>query len=197
VLRFSQNWLYRTAVDVIAVRSTFSFGLPALGATDLKVGPNADFQVWLGQFQYVRQIFDKQQLVFRVNAQLADAPLFSFEQIAVGGASTVRGYRENELVRDNAVIASIEDHVPVLHPSLFGQDGLLEVVAFSDFGNAWNTDGTTPVPHDIMSVGVGLRLALGSLAQFKLDYGHALRPIHNPEHDLQDSGIHFQLVTQY
>ena len=197
VLRFNQSWLRRSREDVIAVRSTFSMGLPMLDATNLLLKPNADFFAWLGQFQYVRQVFGDNLLVVRLNAQLAMSPLFSFEQIAIGGANTVRGYRENEFVRDNAVIASLEHHVPVAQFPLFGRNGVVELVPFFDYGNAWNTNRPTPGPNAIMSVGLGMRAAIDTLLQIRLDYGYALRPIDHPDYNLQDSGLHFRVATQY
>jgi hemolysin activation/secretion protein len=40
------------------------------------------------------------QYVLRNDLQLAKDPLLPLEQFTVGGASTVRGYRENQLVKD-------------------------------------------------------------------------------------------------
>ena len=40
------------------------------------------------------------------------------EQIAVGGMRTVRGYRENQMVRDNALISSLELRIPLLRTAL-------------------------------------------------------------------------------
>lgn len=197
VLRLNQNWVSRSAVDAIALRSTFSLGIATLGATNAAAAPNANFRTWLGQLQYVRQVFKTQQVVFRADVQVANAPLFSFEQIAVGGASTVRGYRENTLVRDNAVILSLEDHIPVLHRRLFGGECSLEVVPFGDFGEGRNSRGVTPEPRQIESLGIGLHAALGSRVQAKLDYGHGFTTIRYANEDLQDSGIHFQIATLF
>lgn len=197
VLRLNQNWVRRSAVDAIALRSTFSIGIATLGATNAAAPPNANFRTWLGQLQYVRQIFKTQQLVFRAYVQVANAPLFSFEQIAIGGASTVRGYRENSLVRDNAVLLSLEDHIPLLHRKVFGGDCALEVVPFSDFGEGRNSRGVTPEPRQIASVGIGLHAVLGSRVQAKLDYGHGFTTIHYANEDLQDSGLHFQITTLF
>ena len=197
VLRLNQNWLRRTAVDAIALRSTFSLGIATLGATNAAAPPNANFRTWLGQLQYVRQIFKTQQLVFRADIQLANAPLFSFEQIAIGGAGTVRGYRENTLVRDNAVILSLEDHIPVVHRRVLGVDSTLEVVPFGDYGKGRNSRGVTPEPRDIASLGIGLHAALGSRVQAKLDWGHGFTTIRYANEDLQDSGVHFQVTTLF
>jgi hemolysin activation/secretion protein len=55
------------------------------------------------------------EILFRTDLQLANNPLLPLEQLAVGGRYTVRGYQENQLVRDNGVIAQLEARVPVVH----------------------------------------------------------------------------------
>ena len=129
-LRFAQEFVYRTRSQVIAARSRFSFGLDALGSTihdnDL---PDSQFFAWLGQFQWVRQ-FDAlkpasgipdTQVIFRSDVQLANKPLLTLEQIALGGRYTVRGYPQNTLVRDNAFLASIEARIPIVRQQAVGR----------------------------------------------------------------------------
>jgi hemolysin activation/secretion protein len=101
--------------------------------------PDGEFFAWLGQFQWVRR-FDPwgAQLVFRTDVQLAEDPLLSLEQFAMGGHATVRGYRENELVRDNGIISSLEVRVP-LWSDTPGRP-MVELAPFFDWGNSWNTD---------------------------------------------------------
>ena len=104
-LRFSQEWTYRTQSEVVAARSRFSFGIDALDATTHSSHsvPDGKFLAWLGQFQWARAFKTlDMQLLFRTDAQLSNQPLLPLEQIAVGGRYTVRGYRENLLVRDQA-----------------------------------------------------------------------------------------------
>ena len=103
VLRLSQEWIDRGQNHVLALRSTFNFGLDVLDATDngMPGDPNGKFFSWLGQAQYVHRLFNTQnQFILRVTGQWTDDQLLALEQISVGGAETVRGYRENQLVRD-------------------------------------------------------------------------------------------------
>jgi hemolysin activation/secretion protein len=201
VLRLSQDWLDRELDQVFALRSTFNVGLPILGATVTNQAPTGRFLSWLGQMQYVRRVVGQSQVVARADVQLAADPLFSFEQIAIGGATTVRGYRENTLVRDNAAILSLEGRIPLFNvtvPRPYGEalQAPLELAPFTDWGRGWNTQLPTLRPSDISSVGVGLRWEApqGWLAQ--LYYGYALRTIHQSPYDIQDSGIHFRLTAR-
>ena len=201
VLRLSQDWLDRGLDQVFAARSTFNIGLPTLGATVTNQPPTGRFLSWLGQLQYVRRIVGQSQIIARTDVQLSHDPLFSFEQIAIGGATTVRGYRENTLVRDNGVVVSLEGRVPLVDlsvPRPFGESlqGPLQLAPFVDWGRGWNSELTTPRPSDISSIGLGLRWDAAPALLAQLYYGYALREIHQSPHDLQDSGIHFRVTAR-
>jgi hemolysin activation/secretion protein len=197
-IRFGQDFFYRTQSQVIAARSRLSFGVNALDSTINHNGaPDSRFVAWLGQFQWVQRlgIFDS-QLIFRTDAQLADDSLMSLEQIVIGGRYSVRGYRETTMLRDRALITSVELRVPVIrHPWI----GSVEVGPFYDFGRGWNRDRSTPPPQDISSVGIGLRWGTSFSwpvplrPQFELYWGHRLRKVDRPENTAQDNGFHFQL----
>lgn len=199
-LRAVQEWVYRTQAQVIAARSRFSVGIDALDATTNSNGvPDGRFFAWLGQFQWVRRhgILDSYS-IFRTDVQLSDDPLFSLEQISVGGRYSVRGYRENTLLRDRAIITSFETRIPLIKDQFWTD--FLELAPFIDFGRGWNRERKTPGPQDIASVGVGIRWALTTLRpipirpQFELYWGHRLRKIDKPGGSLQDNGIHLQFV---
>ena len=184
-LRALLDFVYRTQTQAVAARSRFSFGLNALGATinsDPKV-PDGEFFAWLGQFQWAKRlpILDS-QLIVRTDLQLASQPLFTLEQAAVGGRFTVRGYRENTLVRDNAFIGSIEARVPVVQNKPYAD--YIELVPFFDYGRAWFTGSQTPDPVYLASIGLGLRWALtlpGPIAslrpEFEIYFGYRLNPV--------------------
>ncbi len=205
-LRPTLEFVHRTQNQVIAARSRFSFGVDALGATinrsrDLSGTrvPDGRFFAWLGQFQWVRRlgILDS-YLIFRSDLQLANNPLLTLEQIAIGGRYSVRGYRENTMLRDRALITSVESRLPLMQNS-FGFD-YVELAQFIDFGRGWNKERQTPKPQDLASVGVGLRWALTAFGpaalrpQFELYWGHRLRPADSSGGRLQDHGIHMQFV---
>ena len=199
-LRPALEWVSRTENQVISVRSRFSVGLDALGATINRDGePDGRFFAWLAQFQWVRRlgILDT-QLIFRSDIQLTDRPLLSLEQIPVGGRFSVRGYRENTLVRDNAFLTSLEARVPLIRNTLWAD--YVELAPFFDYGRPWNTKFSSLDPKDIFSVGVGLRWAISTSwpisirPQFELYWGYPLRKIKTSGNDLQDNGIHLQFI---
>lgn len=200
VLRFSQGWVARSLNQVLAARSTFSLGVDALDAT-VNGGsvPDGQFLAWLGQFQLARRFSDRgSQVIFRTDLQLSEDPLLPLEQFAVGGATTVRGYRENQLVRDNGLIMSAELRIPTFRlplPGLSrtGEDGLVQLAPFADFGWAGNTDMSPPDPETISSVGLGLRWDPSVNLHAEIYWGYALGELDNFDHDLQDSGIHFRV----
>jgi hemolysin activation/secretion protein len=198
-LRFIQEYVHRTSTSVIAARSRFSVGLDVLNATN-NSGPLPDGQFfsWLGQVQAVRRFDDwwGMQLLGQMSLQVANDRLFPLEQIPVGGRFSVRGYRENTLIRDNAFLASVENRYPVLKFAS-GED-LLQFAQFVDLGRAWNTKGVTPDPQTLASVGLGLRWNIlpRDRARFELYWGLPLNHVPHPPGNLQDHGIHFQLVVQ-
>jgi hemolysin activation/secretion protein len=200
-LRFSAEWLDRTPDQVIALRSRFSLGVDALGATinDNTDLPDGQFFAWLGQFQWGRRLTaDDIQLLFRLDVQLTSDPLLPLEQIAVGGRFSVRGYRENQLVRDNALIASLESRIPLIRNRSWAE--FVQLVPFVDFGRGWNRQVPTPDPTTLVSVGLGLRWAasFGTVvplrAQFELFWGLKLKNVETEGGDLQDNGLHLQFV---
>ena len=203
-LRFYQDFLDRDADHALALRSTFSFGLPILGDTAPAVGhgmPSGEFFTWLGQAQYVRRVYRDWDLVLRSNLQLADRPLFPIEQFALGGIDTVRGYREYLTVTDDAFSGTVEMRFPVAKwPIPWLRDttddaGTVQFVPFYDYGRGWNVDRQTPYPPDISSLGAGFRWSAGAGILFELYYDKALRRV-DLGTSLQDRGIHFRLSVQ-
>jgi hemolysin activation/secretion protein len=194
VLRFSQEWLDRGQNHVLAIRSTFSFGLDVFDATDDGIAGHADakFFSWLGQAQYVRRLFKTQnELILRVAGQYTDEPLLALEQFSVGGLETVRGYVENQFVRDRAIVSSVGVRVPVFFNKAGA--GIVHLVPFYDFGGAWNVDDS-PKPTTISSVGLGLLLAPTKHFSAQLYWGHPLREINGSDRSgLQENGIHFKV----
>ena len=207
-LRAALEFVHRRQNQIIAARSRFSVGIDALGSTIHENGlPDSRFFSWLGQFQLVRrlgvsdipQIADS-QLILRSDVQLADDSLLVLEQMAVGGRYSVRGYRENTLVRDNAVIASLEGRIPIVQNQPWAD--YVQIAPFFDYGRAWQSKGRTDEPRYLMSVGVGLRWALTVRTavpvrpSFEVYWGHQLRDVPNSADgdNLQDHGVHFQFV---
>ncbi len=194
VLRFSQEWLSRGPNQVLALRSTFNFGLDILDATDNGIAgdPNAKFFSWQGQGQYVLRLFNTQnELVLRLAGQCTDEPLLALEQMSIGGFESVRGYLENQLVRDRALVSSAEFRVPVLFNKAGA--GIVQLAPFFDFGGAWDVDGSSS-PTKIYSAGIGLLLTPGKHFSAQLYWGYRLRDVVIPDDSgLQGHGLDFKL----
>ena len=195
VLRFSQEWINRTPIDIIAARSSFSLGLGILGATVQNSEANGQFLAWLYQLQWIRQLSDEGlQLRLRMDGQLALDSLLPLEKFSVGGMNSVRGYRENQLVRDNGLSASLEFRVPVIRDRTGG--AIVQFAPFIDFGRSWNTGNSTPDPKSISSAGAGIVWAVTQDINLQAYWGIPLRSIESSGNTLQDQGIHFQITGQ-
>jgi hemolysin activation/secretion protein len=194
VLRLSQEWLQRGANHVLALRSIINVGLDVFGATDngIPLQPNGQFVSWLGQGQYIQRLFHTQnELLLRVSGQWTEDPLLALEQFSVGGFETVRGYLENQLVRDRAIVSSVE----VRFPFLFNKAGagILSVAPFFDFGGGWDVRASTP-PTTIYSTGLGLLFSPDKHISAQVYWGYRLRHVTMPsETDAQTLGLDFRL----
>jgi hemolysin activation/secretion protein len=197
-LRFAQEYVHRTQDQVISALSRMSFGLPVLGAT-VNSGPDqatGEFFSWLGQTQLVRRLNPTRvTLLARADLQLSNKHLFLMEQMAVGGRYSVRGYREFTQLGDNAFLGSLETRIPV-YTTAVGEE-LLYLVPFFDYGRAWNSDTVVnPSPKWLASVGVGTIWHFWRGSRFEVYWGQRLNDVENPHTNLQDYGVHVQLVVQ-
>jgi hemolysin activation/secretion protein len=177
---------------VLAARSQFSLGIDAFDATTNSDNlPSGKFFAWLGQFQWARRIGeDWGELIFRTDTQLTHDALFTMEQFSVGGALSVRGYRENQIVRDYGFDASLEYRYPLIKdPS--GRS-ILALAPFIDCGGNKNNDlPDGPNPTFLYSAGAGLRWDPIPRVHAQVYWGHGFRSVNNDDNTLQDKGVHF------
>ena len=115
VLRFFQDWTQRSDREILSLRSQFSLGLNFLNSTTSDFDADSQFVAWRGQAQWLRRLGQNPDTLFllRGDVQLANDSLLSFESFGLGGASTVRGYRQNALRTDSGMFASAELWLPV------------------------------------------------------------------------------------
>ncbi|MDZ8106363.1 MAG: ShlB/FhaC/HecB family hemolysin secretion/activation protein [Nostoc sp. DedQUE12a] len=190
VIRFSQDWVERSASRVLAARSQFSVGIDAFDATVNDSGTDGRFFSWLGQFQWVQRLSPGTILLARVNAQLTGDSLLSLEKFSIGGADTVRGYRQNEFVADNGITASVEARIPLT------SSNTLQVAPFFDVGTAWNNRGANSSSQTLASLGLGLIWQPIQNLNLRLDYGIPLIDVNSGGNTLQDNGLTFSLRYQ-
>jgi hemolysin activation/secretion protein len=196
VTRFGQEFVNRNQTHVLALRSTFNVGLDAFDATNSGSEPDSEFFSWLGQSQYVHRLWNTDNLlVLRLNGQFAASPLFALEQFVLGGSDSVRGYRENQVLRDNGVFGSIEVRVPVW----YGKERrpILMLAPFFDIGSGWNTtaDGVASQMETLPSAGIGLMFDPSRHVHAQIYWGYAFnRDLVTNGSNLQDYGIHFAIA---
>ena len=201
--RLSAQWSDRTADNVFALRWVLSYGLDAFGATIHDDGsPDSRFLTSLGQAQWVRRLAgNRGEVLARGEIQKTDGALLPLEKYAVGGSESVRGYRENVLVKDNGWNASLEYRLPLARvpvPELGDgpNDGQVKLAFFADAGRAWDADAAPGAARTLYGVGIGVRWNVTADAYVHLYKGFALRNMDVRDRDLQDSGIHFRLGIQ-
>ena len=190
-LRLSPEYVYRSQERVIAARTTFSFGLDELNPI---LGDEFDpeYFTWMTQASWVESVSENDTLlVVKLFHQHTDDRVVSMEQFSLGGVNTIRGYRENQLIRDNAFIISPELRFPV-YKDRYGK-ALVYLIPFVDYGIGWNSNGPRE-REEIYSGGLGVTYNPTDHISMSLYWGHGFEDfgVRN-NNDLQDDGIHFQL----
>lgn len=195
---FWQEYTVRSERQVLALRSTFAQartnlqevqGLPA--GTEL---PARRYGTWLGQAQYARPVSEQgTQFIGRFSLQHAGHRLPALDQLALGGVSTVRGYRENQLLRDKGFIVNLELDHPVLRASESRVDW--SVVPFIDYARGRNHGGSSDT---LSSAGLATRLRWQGLS---VELAVAKRLQHpsfvtDGGGNLQDKGVHLRVAYQ-
>ncbi|MGH2414926.1 MAG: ShlB/FhaC/HecB family hemolysin secretion/activation protein, partial [Microcystaceae cyanobacterium] len=198
-LRFFQEWTDRSEREVFAARSEFNFGLDIFGATTAfdasgnADAPDTSYFSWRGQAQWVRLLAPDMLLVARTDMQFADRPLVSLEQFAIGGLGSVEGYRQDLLLTDNGVFASVEVRLPIFRAP--EQQIVLQVIPFVNFGAGWNNNGTTnPDPNTLASVGLGLQFQQSDRLSARFDWGIPLVDVESTGNTLQEDGFYFTVI---
>lgn len=130
----------------------------------------------------------KWTLMAKLDGQLPSDPLTAGLKRSIGGANSVRGYREQEEAFDEAYVANFELYTPLLqnfipgmkktdefltaNPEAWQQHRLLFLV-FADVGYGKNQAPAAGELKDdtLYSVGAGLRLGLTKYSNLRFDYG--------------------------
>lgn len=201
--RFWQEYSYRSETQVLALRSTFTSArnnlLPPDPLPDPLPAPVAQpehrYALWLGQGQWAKQWPDSgAQLVLRGSLQQTTQRLLALDRMSIGGNATVRGYRENQLLRERGFVINVEFDTPLIRaadPALN-----LSLIPFYDHGRGRNRDEAADT---LSSAGLAARLRWQG---FSLELAVAKRLRHpasiaHAGGTLQDKGIHCQLSYRF
>lgn len=193
--RFDQDFTQRWERGALALRSAFTRGHTNTVGSDknpLVIAPD-HYLFWLGQLQASWRVLDKGgDLVLRMSGQWSRDRLVALERFSAGGVHSVRGYRENQLVRDKGFTSSLEFRYPLFdNPASRHR---LTLVPFMDYAVAMNLHERS---EELASVGLGAVWNFKGLSA-ELYYGHKLiTPTLKSSGNLQDHGIHFQVRYAY
>jgi hemolysin activation/secretion protein len=188
-VRFFQEYTQRSNQQVFALRSQFSLGLNVLNPTINDTAPDSRFATWRGQAQWVRQFSPDSLFLLKGDLQFADRTLVPLEQFGLGGASSVRGYRQDALLSDAGALVSAEFRLPIVRSR--GFLGTVQLAPFFDFGTAWNKTGKNP--GSLFGTGVGLIWKQSDRLNARLDWGIPLSKTEGKRRSLQENGVYFSV----
>jgi hemolysin activation/secretion protein len=193
ILRFFQEVTARDARQVFAARSQFSVGVGWFDATVNDDEPDSQFFGWRGQMQLLRLLAPDTVLLLRSDLQLTPNALVPLEQFGLGGQQSVRGYRQDALLSDNAIFASAEVRLPVFKDK--DRDMVVQVAPFLDVGTSWNSDGPDPEEKNLASVGLGLQFQWSDRLTARVDWGYPLIDFKSRDRTWQENGFYFSLIA--
>jgi hemolysin activation/secretion protein len=134
----------------------------------------------------------------KLDGQIANTPLISYEQYAAGGMENVRGYLESEEMGDSAFHGMIELKAPDLsHMAGLGEKFQIVPYIFYDFAVLMVMD---PLPGqdknmDLQGTGAGIRGRLFRDVEFQTDLAYALSA--SSRIDRGDCRIYFKVKYQF
>jgi len=201
-LRFTGDYLMRNVDQVLAVSFTATYGLGGT-QSDIPAIPNPDdhFKALLLQVNYAKRLgATGLEMRLRLTGQVADGILYSGERLSIGGENSVRGYRENLFLADNAVSGSVELAYPFSLSPRAGRSGPVDWGAFTASvfadGAVFEALETPDLEHRIASVGVALTWNPSDAILARVSYGEDLREVPiSGTRDLQDRGFQFRIVV--
>ncbi len=144
----------------------------------------------------MRRAINRWLLVGRFDGQYATVPLIPGEQFGLGGARSVRGLEEREVLGDRGYRASLELWAPPLKPAG------LRLLGFLDGGRVTRK---APQPGEIAtqavaSSGLGVRWNWRDRLSLNLDWGHVLNGVEDPDGQSTrrgDDRVHFNVAVRF
>lgn len=200
IRRFWQEYTWRSNIQVFALRSTFSNTSTNLkdpvGSAVVGIGPDKDYDMWIGQFVYVHKVMENgAQVSLRGMYQDNQDRSLPTDDFVLGGLSTIRGYRENQFVFDTGHMLNLEFDYPL---RVAGRNGLsVSLKPFVDYGVGENNPDGKPIT--VSSTGLALNAACYGVTA---DLVVAKRLSHpdmadDNDDDWQDKGVEFRLAYNF
>jgi len=198
VFRFGQDYTTRDNDGTWSGRSQFNLGTSLFGATYVTV-PNAGFFSWLGQLQRVQVLSPDALLIASLDSQLSANPLLPSQQFVIGGAQSLRGFRQNARSADNGIRLSLETRFNVMRDAETKRS-LVQINPFIDAGTIWN-HGNNPTPtatqNFLIAAGLGIIIEPIERLTIRIDAALPFVNLQDRGTNLQDAAIYFSTSYRF
>lgn len=201
VLKFGQDYTHRDTTGTWALRSQFNLGFASEDITDPgdnnSISADSTFFSWLGQAQRVQVLGRDHLLIAQGDMQLSANDLPPSEQYVLGGGQSLRGYRQNARIGDNAIRVSIEDRITMTRED--DNTPVWQLAPFVDLGLVWNSGNTRLLTNQnfLAGIGIGSLLTPSEGLTLRLDYALPLVSVDDRGRNAQDDGFYFNVNYQY
>jgi hemolysin activation/secretion protein len=201
-LGYDATWLHENSSSQLNLG--FNFSMRGLGNDELEFSDKRslakpNYAYLRMELKHTQQLYKGWQLSANLAGQVTDQPLISNEQFAIGGADTVRGYRESNALGDTGGNGIFELRSPSLARYFPEHIQELRALAFYDIGHVRVFE---PLPaqtakFNLAAVGLGLRLKGRHGIFGDLDYARALRSAGTGAEDVQDGDARWHIRVGY
>jgi len=157
----------------------------------------ASYRLYRYQASYVRVLGKDWQFRGVLNGQYSDDALVPGEQYGVGGADSVRGFLEREVVNDRGYRGTLELQSPDLGTAMKWPDARVRGLVFYDAGSVQRNKASPDenTGEFISSAGLGMRFSWGKAASARVDYAYVLNG--GASQGKGDQRVHFSLSLLY
>jgi hemolysin activation/secretion protein len=178
---YDGSWRYPGVLTTLS--SAIHFSLRGVG-NDPQEFENRRFKSSAGyayvttELKHLRELPWALRLATRASGQVANSPLISNEQFAVGGQQSVRGYHQTQQLGDDGINLSVELQSPQLKAQNWEFAQNLRAHVFFDYAYLWIQDALphNPTYYQLAGAGTGLRMQLFKHWQGEFDWAYPFEP---------------------
>jgi len=118
----------------------------------------------------------RSSLIAKLAAQFSTDSLVVGEQMAIGGADSVRGYPQSEYLGDHGIMASAEWRYSLDQTKLPHWVEQFQTAVFLDYGQVWTKKPAVGISssESLLGTGIGFRTALKGDFSLRFDLGYAI-----------------------
>jgi hemolysin activation/secretion protein len=193
-------WRYPGATTSLSSALHFSIQVLGNDAAEFerrRFNAKPNFAYFTSELKHLRDIPWDMRVAARASGQIANAPLISNEQFAVGGPQSVRGYHQTQQLGDDGINLSIELHSPQLKPKSWDFAQNLRAHVFFDYAYLWIQDVLAPNPsyYRLAGTGMGLRMQLYRHWLGEFDWAYPLE--RQGSVDVGNQRVDFKLAYEF